>query len=244
MTDPISFSNVSKSFTIHHNKKNSVFDLLTNTSKSTEKIKILDDISFSIKKGETFGIIGKNGSGKTTILKLIAKIYRADSGTVITDGSIVPLLQLGIGFHPELTVNDNIITYGVILGFKKELIKQKIPDILRYAELENFVDVKIKNFSSGMISRLGFATAVQIDPDIILVDEVLAVGDLSFQEKCLETFKDFKKRKKTIVFITHDTSQIIRVCDRALVLQNSKIDLLGDPSMVVQRYIDSQNKFS
>ena len=240
MTDSILFSHVSKSFTIHHKKKNSIFDLISDMSKSTEKIKVLDDVSFSVKKGETFGILGKNGSGKTTLLKLIAKIYKPDSGTIITNGKIVPLLQLGVGFHSELTPSENIITFGIILGFKKESIKQRIPDILKYAELEKFADVKIKNFSSGMYSRLGFATAVQIDPDIILVDEVLSVGDISFQKKCFQTFEDFKRRKKTIIFISHDPNQIQQVCDRALVLRNSKIDLIGEPSKVVEHYINSQ----
>jgi ABC-type polysaccharide/polyol phosphate transport system ATPase subunit len=170
----------------------------------------------------------------------MSKIYSPNSGTVTTHGNIVPLLQLGIGFHPELTARDNIITYGIILGFKKDWIKQKIPEILKFAELEKFSDVKMKNFSSGMISRLGFSTAVQIDPEIILVDEVLSVGDISFQEKCLQTFTDFKKRKKTIIFVTHDLNQIIRICDRALMLKNGKIAKIGDPSSVVDYYIKSQ----
>jgi len=242
MTDSISFSHVSKSFNIHHTKKNSIFELITDISRSKEKIKILDDVSFSIKKGETFGLIGNNGSGKTTILKLISKIYSSDSGNITTHGNIVPLLQLGMGFHPELTASDNIITYGIILGFKKDWIKQKIPEIIKFAELERFVDVKIKNFSSGMIGRLGFSTAVQIDPEIILVDEVLSVGDLSFQEKCLQTFDNFKRRGKTIVFVTHDVNQILRVCDRAMMLNNAKIEKIGAPSSVIEHYIKSQNK--
>lgn len=240
MTDSIVFTHVSKSFTIHHKKKNSIFELLFDMSKSSEKIKILDDISFSIKKGETFGILGKNGSGKTTMLKLIAKIYRPNSGTIVTNGTFVPLLQLGIGFHSELTPKENIIMYGIILGLKKDIVKQKVPGILKYAELEKFADVRIKNFSSGMMARLGFATAVHIDPDIILVDEVLSVGDISFQKKCFQTFKDFKRCGKTILFISHDPNQILQVCDRALVLKDSKIDLIGDPSKVVERYINNQ----
>lgn len=242
MSFAIQLDHVSKKFKIFHEKRNSFFEFVTNIgnkNKNFEYLNVLDDVSFSVNKGETFGIIGKNGTGKTTLLRLISKIYKPDSGTVSTQGSIVPLLQLGIGFHPELTSYDNIMTYGILLGFSKQWIKSKIPEILSFAELEKFADVKIKNFSSGMYARLAFSTAVQVDPDILLVDEVLAVGDLTFKKKCVETFDDFKRRKKTILFVSHDTSTVLRICDRAMVLREGKIDKIGNPQEVVDYYINS-----
>ena len=238
MNDPILFDHVSKSFKIHHEKIDSIFDQITKFSKKNyETLTVLNDISFSVKKGETFGILGKNGSGKTTILKLISKIYLPDKGIIKTEGHVIPLLQLGIGFHPELTAVDNIITYGIILGHSKKWIKSKVNNILKYAELEKFADVKIKNFSTGMYSRLAFATVIQLDPELILVDEVLAVGDLSFQEKGLKSFENFKKQGKTTVYISHDPNQILRICDRAMIINDSKIEKIGNTADVVDYYV-------
>lgn len=202
-------------------------------------MQVLDDITFSVKKGETFGIMGNNGSGKTTLLRLISKIYKPDKGTITTEGKIVPLLQLGIGFQPELTAENNILTYGILLGFTKQWMKSKIPEILKYAELEKFADVKIKNFSSGMYSRLAFATAIQVDPDILIVDEVLSVGDVTFQKKSLESFDDFRKKSKTILFVTHDPGQILQMCDRVMILKQGKIDKIGEPQETVNYYLKS-----
>jgi len=239
MSQIISFEHIYKGFRLYHEQKNSIFELVTSfaTRKShLEHLKVLEDISFSVNRGETFGIVGNNGSGKTTILKLISNIYKPDKGTIKAQGQIVPLLQLGIGFHPELTAIDNIITYGILLGFTKKWIKSKIPEILQYAELEKFSDTKIKNFSSGMYSRLAFSTAIQVDPDILLVDEVLAVGDVSFQKKCLSSFDDFKKSNKTIVFVSNDMHHILNICDRVLLLKNNKIEKIGNPEEVVNYY--------
>lgn len=214
--------------------------MVTNLKKSSyEKLQVLNDVSFSVKEGESLGIIGINGSGKTTILKLISKIYYPDHGTIHTNGKLVPLLQLGIGFHPELTATDNIITYGILLGLNKNTIKSKIDKILEYAELEKFADVKIKHFSSGMFSRIAFATAINIEPDILLVDEVLAVGDIFFQKKGFETFDKLKKKGKTIILVSHDPAQILRICDRVMVLKNGKIEKIGDPQEIVNYYLQS-----
>ena len=242
ISNTIEVKNVTKGFKIFHEKRNSIYDLVTSfASKKShyEYLTVLDDISFSVNSGEVFGIMGDNGSGKTTLLKLISKIYRPNKGTINTSGKIVPLLQLGIGFHPELTAIDNIITYGILLGFTKKWIKSKIPGILEYSELERFSDTKIKNFSSGMYSRLAFSTAVQVDPEILLVDEVLAVGDISFQQKCMESFDEFKRRGKTIMFVSHDPSKILNICDRVMILKDNKIDKIGNPSEVVADYIKS-----
>jgi len=242
MTFAIQADHVSKSFKLFHEQKNSIFELITSLASRKshfEILKVLDDITFSVEKGETLGIIGKNGCGKTTLLKLITRIYNPNEGTIRTEGSIVPLLQLGIGFHPELTAIDNIITYGLLLGLDKKLMKSKIPKILEYAELEKFSDIKIKNFSSGMYSRLAFSTAVQVDPDILLVDEVLAVGDASFQEKCLKSFDDYKKMGKTVIFVSHDMSAILKICDRVMILKDNKIEKIGNPNEVVTHYLKS-----
>ena len=242
MTNAIELDHISKQFRIYHEKRNSIFELVTgmlNRKSHFEQVTVLDDVTFAVKKGETLAIMGNNGSGKTTILKLISKIYRPDKGNIKTDGVIVPLLQLGIGFQPELTATDNIITYGILLGFTKSWIKSRIPEILKYAELEKYSDAKIKNFSSGMYTRLAFSTAIQVNPDILLVDEVLSVGDIAFQQKGLNSFHEFKKQGKTIVFVTHDPNSVLQISDRVIILKKGKIDRIGDPQETVDYYTKS-----
>src|SRR6185312_14814722 len=235
----IDVQNVYKNFRIYHEKRNSIYDQVSSTfnrKKHFEDFPILQDISFQIKKGEMFGIIGLNGSGKTTLLRLLAGIMRPNSGKIETRGKIVPLIALGTGFSPELTARDNIILNGMILGFTKKDIIGKIDAIIGFAELEKFVDIKLKNFSTGMHARLAFSIAMQVDPDILIVDEVLSVGDVPFQEKSFNAFMSFKKKGKTIVFVTHNLSQITRLCDRAIFLNKGKIQKVGNANEVVNEF--------
>lgn len=207
-----------------------------NRKNTYENLAVLKDVSFSVKKGEMLGIIGFNGSGKTTLLKIIAKIYTPDHGEIITNGKLTPFLELGTGFSGELTARDNIIIYGVILGFTKKKIKEKIDEISKFAEIERFLDTKLKNFSSGMNARLAFSTAIQVNPDIILVDEVLSVGDISFQEKSFNTFMEYKKQGKTIVFVSHNIEQIQQFCDKAIWLHEGVIQSYDRSDIVVEKY--------
>lgn len=235
----VKLENVEKSFRIFKEKKQSIFHLLTSfndTTRGYEKLKVLDNISFEVKKGEMVGVIGKNGSGKTTLLKIIAGVLHPDKGTILRNGAITPFLEIGTGFNGELSARENIILYGIILGFSKGVIKNKVEEIIRYAELEKFIDTKLKHFSSGMYARLAFATAVQVDPEIMLVDEVLSVGDASFQKKSSDTFKEFIKRKKTILFISHDLSSVRNLCDRVMVLNGGKIAYVGNPDSAIEFY--------
>ena len=246
MTDEIiiEVQNLVKKFRIYHEKKNSLSErLLTITKKNNgfEELDVIDNISFNVKKGEMLGVIGRNGSGKTTLLRLIANIFRPDSGVIKTNGTIVPLLELGTGFQGDLTARDNIIQYGVILGFTKKAISKKVEDILKFAELEKFSDTKTRNFSSGMIARLAFSTAVQINPDILLVDEVLAVGDLSFQQKSFKKFLELKK-DKTIIYVTHSIDAIKQLCDRGILIEKGKILKIGEPEEVVNAYLNLLNE--
>lgn len=206
------------------------------------EISILKDVSFSVKKGEMFGIIGRNGIGKTTLLRLIAGIYKPDSGEIRTFGSMVPLLSLGTGFNPELSAKDNVIFYGKILGFTHKEITKMVDKIISFAELEKFRDVKLKKFSTGMAMRLAFATAIQINPDIILIDEILAVGDPLFQKKSYNAFMKFKENKKTIIFVSQDLNSINNLCDRAILLEGGKIASDGNPSKVVNDYLEILDK--
>jgi len=238
-------ANVSKKFRLHHERRNSIYEAVTGFLKKNthyEEIQVLDNVSFDVKKGEMIGIIGKNGAGKTTILRLLSRIYQPDSGTIITDGTVIPFLGLGLGFNPELTARDNIIIYGRLLGFSKKEITEKEEEIIKFAELERFEDIKIKNFSSGMAARLAFATAVQVDPDIILVDEILSVGDITFQKKSYETFLSFKERKKSIVVVTHNMDIIRKDCDRVIFLDEGKIQIVGEPEKVIEFYTNKFNK--
>ena len=241
-TNAIELENVSKTFRVYHEKKD-LAESLTHpfTKNKFHDLIVLQNTSFKVKKGEMFGIIGRNGTGKTTLLRLIAKIYKPDSGKIRTQGSLVSLLELGIGFNPEFTARSNIILYGKILGLSSREIKSKVKEILKFAELEEFADTKLKNFSTGMYARLAFSTAMQVDPDILLVDEILSVGDITFQQKSFEAFRSFKQNKKTIVYVSHNLDSIKELCDRALFLNNGKIECLGKPEEVIAEYIKSSS---
>lgn len=231
--------NISKKFRLYHEKRTTIYESIVgsfNRKPHYETLQVLDDISFDVKKGESFGIVGRNGSGKTTLLRILSNIYQPDSGSVETTGVVVPVLALGLGFHPELTAIANIYQSSILLGISKKQIAEKLDDIIKFAELEKFADTKLKNFSSGMQMRLAFATAVQVDPSVLLLDEVIAVGDLNFQKKCLDVMLDFKKRGKSIVLVSHNPGDIEQLCDRAMFLKDGRIDSIGEPFDVLNTY--------
>ena len=201
-----------------------------------ETLTVLNDISFAIKKGTTFGIMGRNGAGKSTLLKLIAGIMVPTKGKIVINGTLTPLLELGSGFHPELTGRENILINGLILGINKRDIIKKYDEIIDFAELRNSIDQPIRTYSSGMYVRLAFSIAVNINPDIILLDEVLAVGDAEFSKKSKAKIKEFKEKGKTIIFVSHDPTSIMEMCDEVLYLDNGKIQIIGEPAMVASAY--------
>ena len=203
-----------------------------------EEQRALTDVSFRVEPGEFFGIIGPNGSGKSTLLKIIAGIYREDQGTVRVRGLLSPFIELGVGFHPELTARDNIWINGTLLGLDRRQLRARYDDIVAFSELERFVDQKLKNFSSGMQVRLAYAISIQVDFDILLLDEVLAVGDASFQQKCLETFMRFREEGKTIVLVTHSLDLVQRFANQALLLRDGHVQALGAPDDVVGQYYE------
>lgn len=225
---------VSKDFHYSSNRANSVKGILTGIFKDSENNKdiqhALKDISFDVKKGEFFGIVGRNGSGKSTLLKIIAGIYQPNKGHVDVDGKLVPFIELGVGFNPELTGRENVYLNGALLGFGTKEITAMYDSIVEFAELEKFMDQKLKNYSSGMQVRLAFSMAVRAKADILLIDEVLAVGDADFQRKCLEYFKQLKKKKKTVIFVSHDMDSVNEYCDRAILIEDSKIIKEGSVS--------------
>ena len=237
----VSVKHVSKKFKIYHEKSDSIFEAMIGfmqEKKNSEILQALDDISFDVKRGEIFGIVGPNGGGKSTLLRIISRIYRPDSGSVDVKGTIIPILALGLGFHPEFTAITNIYQSSILLGFPKEEISKRVDDIIKFAELEKFADTKVKNFSNGMLMRLAFATSVLVDPDILIIDEVLAVGDIRFQKKCVETILAFKKRGKAIIFVSHDMGVIQEYADRAMFLNNGKAEKIGSPADAIAAYGD------
>jgi len=201
-----------------------------------KKIKAIDNISMYIEKGQMIGLIGRNGSGKTTLLRLIASILYPDSGKIVTKGTVGPLLQIGAGSNDELTVMENIIMQGVLFGFEKKWITQKVPEIIKFAELDDYKNEKMKLLSSGMKVRIMFSTAMQMDPDILLVDEIIAVGDLKFREKSFDSFLSFKNRNKTIVFVSHNLQVVQKLCDVVYFLDKGKIIDYGEPEKVIKSY--------
>ncbi len=202
-----------------------------------EIVKAVDGVSLEIEKGETFGIIGENGSGKSTLLKLIAGITKPTSGTIQVNGKVSALIELGAGFHPEISGRENIYINGIMLGLSKKEIDEKIDEIIKFAELEDFIDMPVKAYSSGMYMRLGFSVAINVNPDILLVDEVLAVGDASFVQKGLEKIKEMKRAGKTIVFVTHALDLTQKICHRVAWMKKGKVMMVGEPKEVVDRYL-------
>ena len=231
----VEVNNVTKSFTV--SKAKGISGLISSKlSSKIKSFKALDGISFNINKGEVLGIIGTNGSGKSTLLRLIAGIYKPDKGYVKLNGRLSPLMQIGAGFQAEFGARENIIINGMLLGLKKKDVENQVQNIIKYAELENFSNLKLKQYSTGMRARLAFATAMQINPDILLIDEILAVGDKNFKKKSYETFLDFKKKNKTILLVTHSTSQLSEICDNVLLLNKGKQIILDKPDVVIKKY--------
>lgn len=249
----IEVQNISKTFRIPHEKISSLRGAAVNMfkRKSYEEFQALDDISFEVKRGEFFGIIGRNGSGKSTLLKILAGIYQPDAPVkcakgdpakrefhgIKINGLISPFLELGIGFNPELSGRDNVYLNATVLGLTKKQIDKKFDDIVAFSELERFIDQKLKNYSSGMQVRLAFSVAIHANRDILLMDEVLAVGDSNFQSKCLTEFNRYKELGKTVILVTHDITTIQRYCDRAMLLRNGKIMKIGKADEVGNVYI-------
>ncbi|AGB49509.1 ABC-type polysaccharide/polyol phosphate transport system, ATPase component [Methanomethylovorans hollandica DSM 15978] len=235
----IKVQELEKSFRIPHEKRTTLFETLTGMFKpeSYEVFNALKDINFDVKEGEFFGIIGENGSGKSTLLKIIAGILYPSSGEVHIRKRVTPFLELGVGFQSDMTAVENIKTYGTIMGMSKHDIRSRTDDILEFAGLEKFRDAKLKNFSSGMQVRLAFSTAIQTDPEILLMDEVLAVGDMDFQQKCLDVLNNYRKEGVTIVFVSHDLGAVRRFCDRTLLLHKGEQIALGSTAEVIDRYV-------
>jgi ABC-2 type transport system ATP-binding protein len=236
----IKVAGVYKNFVLPHERhqsiKSALISRLTGGKTSNEVQHALQGISFDIKEGEFFGIVGRNGSGKSTLLKMLAGIYQPSKGNIATKGTLVPFIELGVGFNPELTGRENVYLNGALLGFSKQVIDSQYDQIVEFAELERFMDQKLKNYSSGMQVRLAFSVAIMADADILLVDEVLAVGDAAFQRKCFEYFRLLKKNKKTVVFVSHDMGAVREYCDRAVLIEGGKIVFAGKADDAAKEY--------
>lgn len=235
----IDVKNLKKSFRLPTEQsfglKQAIFNRLRGV-KGYRDQKVLKGLSFTIKKGEFIGIIGRNGSGKSTLLKILAGIYYPQAGEIIVNGTLVPFIELGVGFNPELTGRENVYMNGALLGFSNAEMDKMYSDIWKFAELEEFQDQKLKNYSSGMQVRLAFSIAIRARGDILLLDEVLAVGDAAFQQKCNDYFKSLHDKKQTVILVTHSMEDVRRFCDRAILIEQGKIIEEGDPNKVADAY--------
>lgn len=245
----ISIRNIHKDFILPQNKNTSLKQAAVNIVRKNNKTtqKVLDGVSFDIHKGDFFGIVGRNGSGKSTLLKLIAGVYAPTSGEIVVNGGLTPFIELGVGFNPELSGRDNIYLNGALLGYDRKQMDSMYDEIVDFAELGPFMDQKLKNYSSGMQVRLAFSIAIKAKNDILIFDEVLAVGDEAFQRKCNDYFNEIKKDKsQTVVLVTHSMDAVKRYCNKALLIKNGKVVANGDPSSIANEYslenIDSAEK--
>jgi len=234
----IEVEGLEKSFRIPTHRVDSFKERALHPLARTEyrELRALQGVSFEIHKGEFFGIVGRNGSGKSTLLKCLAGIYRPDQGEITVHGRLSPFIELGVGFNPDLTARDNVVINAVMMGLSRRDARSIFDKVIAFAELEEFVDLKLKNYSSGMAVRLGFATAIQVESEVLLVDEVLAVGDAAFQQKCFEEFTRLRTSGRTIVFVTHDMSAVERFCDRAMLIDRGKVLHIGGPHEISRAY--------
>lgn len=237
----IKIDRVSKSFRLPHERHSSIKSLLLGLyrkNKSYERQQVLKNVSFEIKKGEFFAIVGRNGSGKSTLLKLLAGIYSPNKGAIQVNGQLTPFIELGVGFNPELSGRENVYLSGALLGFSRKDMLAMYDDIVAFAELDRFMDQKLKNYSSGMQVRLAFSIAIRAKTDILLLDEVLAVGDAAFQQKCYDYFEELKREQKTVVFVSHDMGAVNRFCTKAIYVENGKLLYEGTPAEITDLYME------
>lgn len=229
---------VSKAFRLPHQQYSTLKERVLHPfrSRSFDVLQAVENVTVEIAQGEFFGIVGRNGSGKSTLLKCLAGIYDIDDGELTINGRLSPFIELGVGFNPDLTARDNVIINAIMLGLTRKQAQDRFDDIVAFAELEDFMDLKLKNYSSGMHVRLAFATAVQVDADILLVDEVLAVGDASFQQKCFDEFTRLQREGRTMLFVTHDMGAVERFCNRAMLLESGRIVDIGSPETIARKY--------
>ena len=236
----LSATHVSKSFKLPTEQATGLKQAVINWAKGIKGYKkqtVLKDVSFEVHQGEFFGIVGRNGGGKSTLLKLISQIYYPDEGSIQVQGKLVPFIELGVGFNPELTGRENVYLNGALLGFTREQVDAMYDDIVEFAELDEFMDQKLKNYSSGMQVRLAFSVAIKAQGDILVLDEVLAVGDEAFQRKCNDYFTEIKKDPtKTVILVTHDMSAVKRYCTRAMFIQDGVVAAIGDRETVAEKY--------
>jgi ABC-type polysaccharide/polyol phosphate transport system ATPase subunit len=234
----VSVEHVSKTFRLPHRQYSTLKERALHPLRSTtyDELHAVQDISLEIAEGEFFGIVGRNGSGKSTLLKCIAGIYGVDQGLISIAGRLSPFIELGVGFNPDLNARDNVVINAIMLGLTRKQAMARFEHVVAFAELEGFMDLRLKNYSSGMLVRLAFATAIQVDAEILLIDEVLAVGDAAFQQKCFEEFFRLKREGKTIVFVSHDMYSVERFCNRAMLMEQGRMTKIGDPREIGRAY--------
>lgn len=240
MSEPvIRLENVTQRFRVIHERPDTVrelFSKLFRKSTSFHDFEAVKDVSFEVPHGQTLGIIGRNGSGKSTLLKIIAGVYRPSKGTVTVNGSLAPLIELGAGFHHELTGRENILLNGLLMGYSKREMLERQQSIIDFADIGEFLDSPVKQYSSGMYMRLAFAVAVEVDPQILVVDEILGVGDIGFQQKCFERIAGFRRAGKTILLVTHSMSDVQKHCDRVLLIEQGSVIMDGAPEETIALY--------
>ena len=229
---------VSKTFRLPHQQYTTLKERVLHPWRTTEydELRALRDVSLEISEGEFFGIVGRNGSGKSTLLKCIAGIYRTDTGRIVVDGRLSPFIELGVGFNMDLNARDNVLINAIMLGLSRRQAQERFEHVVAFAELEEFMDLRLKNYSSGMLVRLAFAIAIQVDAEILLIDEVFAVGDAAFQQKCYDEFFRLKREGKTVIFVSHDMYSIERFCDRAMLIEHGVMTRIGDPHQIGRAY--------
>jgi len=241
MSVVIEFKNVTKRYPLYHHIGSGIKELIFSPKRAWKLLKgrsylAIEDINFQIKKGESVALIGRNGAGKSTSLGLVAGVLKPTSGTVSVTGRVASMLELGGGFHPELTGRENIKLNAVLLGLRRKELKERIDKIIEFSELGEFIDEPIRVYSSGMLAKLGFSVISQVDPDILIIDEVLAVGDIAFQRKCINTINEFRSKGVTILFVSHNIADVKKICDRVIWIENHRLREMGDSEKILESY--------